>query len=163
MLLASRWLLAPLYMILCLILILIGLKAGQEGWHLAMHLFSGSDADLILGILSIIDMVLVGNLLVMVALSGYVSFVSPLDTVGNQEKPAWLGKLDPATIKMKLSASIVVISGIWLLKAYMSGKQFDNQTLMTAAGVHLIFVISTLILAFVDRIAFSAHREHDEA
>ncbi|MEK6805530.1 MAG: TIGR00645 family protein [Pseudomonadota bacterium] len=157
-LLASRWLLLPLYMVLSLILIAFGAKAMQEFWHLATHLFELTESQLVLATLSIIDMTLVASLIVMVALSGYETFISPFDTVGEMEKPSWLGKLDTGTVKVKLAISIVSISAIHLLKTYLSIETLDNARILTLTAVHLAFVGSALLLAYVDRIV--AHKAH---
>jgi uncharacterized protein (TIGR00645 family) len=156
-LLASRWLLVPLYGILLLILVVFSVKAGQELLHLVERVFEVDESHLTLAVLSLIDLVLVANLVVMVALSGYETFVSPFDTVGEMEKPGWLGKLDPGTVKLKLAASIVAISAIHLLKQYMSTETFDAQRIMVLTGVHLAFVVSALLLAFIDRMSFRDH------
>lgn len=153
-LLASRWLLVPLYALLLLILVVFTVKAGQEVLHLVSHVFDLDESHLVLAVLSLIDLVLVANLLVMVALSGYETFVSPFDTVGEMEKPGWLGKLDPGTVKLKLAASIVAISAIHLLKQYMTTETFDAQRILVLTVVHLAFVVSALILAFIDKMAF---------
>ena len=158
LILGSRWLLAPLYLVLCFILILFGIKAIQEVFHLAVGVLTQSDADLLLGTLTIIDLVLVANLLVMVALSSYETFVSRFDKVGDMEKPAWLGKLDPGTVKLKLAASIVAISSIHLLKVFMQTKELDSEKILVLLAVHLGFVVSALMMAWVDRIAFSAKK-----
>lgn len=160
LLLFSRWLLVPLYLILLTILIVFGVKAAQELVHLFGRVLQVTESELVLAVLTLVDMVLVANLLVMVALSGYETFVSRFDTVGEVEKPAWLGKLDPGTVKLKLAASIVAISAIHLLKLYMTQGPFDPQRVMVMTGVHLAFVLSALLLAYVDRLAFAAHREH---
>lgn len=158
LLLASRWLLLPIYLILCVFLAMFGLKAGQELVHVAGHIFEMSENDLVLATLSVIDMTLVAGLLVMVSLSGYETFVSRFDSVGEMEKPSWLGKLDPGTVKLKLAVSIVSISAIHLLKTYLSSAGLTTEQILTATAVHLAFVASALMLAFVDRIAFAAHR-----
>ena len=155
--LASRWLLMPLYAILLLILTVFVLKAGQETAHIFGSVFEEDEAHLVLRVLSLIDMVLVANLLVMVALSGYETFVSPFDTVGEMEKPGWLGKLDPGTVKLKVAASIVAISAIHLLKQYMTTETYDQNRLLTLTAVHLAFVLSALLLAWVDKISAKNH------
>jgi uncharacterized protein (TIGR00645 family) len=151
--LAARWLLLPLYAVLMLILVVFLLKAGQEVVHIFGGVFVEDEAHLVLRVLSLIDMVLVANLLVMVALSGYETFVSPFDTVGEMEKPGWLGKLDPGTVKLKVAASIVAISAIHLLKQYMTTETYDQNRLLTLTAVHLAFVVSALLLAWVDKMS----------
>lgn len=158
LLLSSRWLLVPLYLVLSLILIAFGAKAAQEFWHLATHLFELTESQLVLATLSIIDMTLVASLIVMVALSGYETFVSRFDTVNEMEKPSWLGKLDPGTVKIKLAVSIVSISAIHLLKTYLSNEALDNARIYTLTAVHLAFVVSALLLAYLDKIA--SHKAH---
>jgi uncharacterized protein (TIGR00645 family) len=156
-LLASRWLLVPLYGLLLLVLLVFAVKAAQELLHIVTSLFVVEEAQLVLAVLSLIDMVLVANLVVMVALSGYETFVSPFDKVGGMERPGWLGKLDPGTVKLKVAASIVAISAIHLLKQYMNVANFDAQRILVLTGVHLAFVTSALMLAFVDRLAEKPH------
>lgn len=159
LLLGSRWLLVPLYVMLMLVLVVFSVRAALEIWHLFGHLLDLSESQVILATLSLIDMVLIGNLVVMVALSGYETFVSRVDIQPGVEKPAWLGKYDPGTIKLKVSASLVAISAINLLRNYLDTAAFDVVKLSTLTGVHLAFVVSALILAWVDKIAFSEHRE----
>jgi uncharacterized protein (TIGR00645 family) len=162
--LLSRWLLAPLYLVLITVLILFTVKAVQEVIHLFAIIWTVSETDLILSVLALVDMVLVANLLVMVILSSYETFVSALDTAEGQEKPSWLGKIDAATIKIKLAVAIVAISSIHLLKAFMTSPSQDtneplwNNELFWLVVIHLTFVISALVMAWIDRIAFAPHR-----
>lgn len=153
-LLFSRWLLFPLYLMLMLVLVVFSVSAFRELKHLFTHLNEVTETELILSALALIDLSLVGGLVVMVAMSGYESFVSKFDVNDEYERPAWLGKLDLGTVKLKLAASIVSISGIHLLKNYMSAKDVDNQDLLVLAVVHLTFVGSALLLAVVDRTSF---------
>lgn len=159
LMLGSRWLLVPLYFVLMAILVIFAVKALQELGHLFMHVTEITEAELVLAVLSLIDMTLVASLLVMVALSGYETFVSRFDTVGEMEKPGWLGKLDPGTVKLKLAASIVAISAIHLLKLYMTAQTFDAERVLVMTTVHLAFVVSALLLAWVDKLAFAHHRD----
>lgn len=162
--LLSRWLLAPLYLVLITVLILFTVKAVQKVMHLFTIIWTVSETDLILSVLVLVDMVLVANLLVMVILSSYETFVSALDTAEGQEKPSWLGKIDAATIKIKLAVAIVAISSIHLLKAFMTSPSQDtnqplwNNELFWLVVIHLTFVISALVMAWIDRIAFAPHR-----
>jgi len=156
--LGSRWLLVPLYLVLGLLLLAFAIRSVIELLHIFQTLLDMSETDLVLAALSLIDLVLIGNLIVMVALSGYETFVSRIDTVPEMEKPGWLGKYDPGTIKLKVAASLVAISAIHLLKNYLAHDALDVTRMLTLTAVHLAFVVSALILAFVDRIAFSAHR-----
>ncbi len=158
-LLGSRWLLVPLYIVLLLILVVFAIKAGAELIHLFEQALNISEIDLVLTALSLIDLALVGDLLVMVALSSYEAMVSSINTDANAEKPGWLGKYDAGTIKLKVASSLVAISAIHLLKTYLNATDLPLDRLLTMTAVHLAFVVSALILAFVDKIAFAAHRE----
>ena len=154
----SRWLLAPVYLALAATLILFTVKAFQEVFHLFATITTTSEADLILSVLTLIDLALVANLLVMVILSGYETFVSKLDVAEGQEKPSWLGKIDAATLKIKLAIAIVAISSIHLLKAFMKLGSGDHEQLFWLVVIHLTFVLSALLIAVIDRIAFAPHR-----
>ncbi|MBF0269746.1 MAG: TIGR00645 family protein [Alphaproteobacteria bacterium] len=158
---ASRWLLAPMYLGLALVLIILAISFGIEGVHMLSGLVTTGEGDIILATLGLIDIVLVANLVVMVILSGYENFVSTIDTARNEkDAPDWMGKVDAGTLKIKVAASIVAISSIHLLKAFMNIRDYPNDKLIGMVGIHMTFVISALLLAWIDKIAFAAHREH---
>lgn len=156
----GRWLLVPLYVGLTLILLLFTGKFVQEFIHLVPRLWEMAETDLILTTLTLVDLVLVANLLVMVILSGYENFVSRIDVPNKADQLSWMGKLDAGSLKIKVAASIVAISSIHLLKAFMNAKDVDNEKLMWLVIIHMTFVISALLLAWVDKIAFATHRDH---
>lgn len=166
--LVSRWMLVPLYLLLVVVLILFAIKSGQEVIHLFGGIMTMSESSLVLSALALVDLVLVANLVVMVVLSGYETFVSSIDTTGDYEKPTWLGKIDAAMIKLKLAVAVVAISSIHLLKAFMSAPPDDNavltalwaERLVWMVMVHMTFVASALAMAWVDRLAFAPHRGH---
>lgn len=160
LLFASRWLLAPVYLGLSLALIALGVKFFQEAFHLMTHILSTPEADMVLSVLALIDMVLVGSLIIMVMLSGYENFVSRLDEATQGEKLGWLGKLDAGTLKLKVAASIVAISSIHLLRIFMGvgSGQYTNSQIMWYVIIHLTFVVSAVLLAVLDRMAFASHR-----
>ena len=149
---ASRWLLAPIYLGLSFGLLLLGLKFFQEVFHVLPLVFSTKEADLVLIILSLIDLSLVGGLIVMVMLSGYENFVSNIDLDHAGEKLHWLGKMDAGSLKQKVAASIVAISSIHLLKKFMNAQTIDNDKLMWFVIIHLTFVVSAIGMAYVDRL-----------
>ena len=149
---ASRWLLAPIYLGLSFGLLLLGLKFFQEVFHVLPMVFSTKEADLVLLILSLIDLSLVGGLLVMVMLSGYENFVSSIDIEEGQEKLSWLGKMDAGSLKQKVAASIVAISSIHLLQKFMNAQSIDNEKLMWYVIIHMTFVLSAIGMAYVDRL-----------
>ena len=149
---ASRWLLAPIYLGLSFGLLLLGLKFFQEVIHVMPLVFATKEADLVLIILSLIDLSLVGGLIVMVMLSGYENFVSNIDLDHDAEKLSWLGKMDAGSLKQKVAASIVAISSIHLLKKFMNAQVIDNDKLMWFVIIHLTFVVSAIGMAYVDKI-----------
>lgn len=151
MLYASRWVLAPVYLGLSAALFLLGAKFFQEVLHALPLVFSMSESDLVLLVLSLVDIALVGGLLVMVMFSGYENFISQIDVDDNTEKLSWLGKLDAGSLKQKVAASIVAISSIHLLKAFMNANQIDNDKLMWFVIIHLTFVLSAMGMAYVDK------------
>ena len=136
---ASRWMLAPIYLGLSVGLVLLGIKFFEEVLHALPS------------VLALVDMALVGGLLVMVMLSGYENFISSIDIKEGQEKLAWLGKLDSGSLKQKVAASIVAISSIHLLQAFMNAQRLSNDKLMWYVIIHLTFVLSALGMAYVDK------------
>ncbi len=148
---ASRWVLAPIYLGLSAGLFLLGVKFFQEVLHTIPLVVSMKEADLILVVLSLVDMALVGGLLIMVMFSGYENFVSRIDVSEGTEKLSWLGKLDSGSLKQKVAASIVAISSIHLLRAFMSAQTIPNDKLMWFVIIHITFVLSALGMAYVDK------------
>jgi uncharacterized protein (TIGR00645 family) len=152
LLFAMRWLLAPLYFGLGLLLIMFAVQFFRELIHIFETATSIVEVDLILASLTLIDLTLVASLVVMVMLSGYENFVSKLDIGDTEKSLAWLGKLDAGSLKIKVAASIVAISSIHLLKAFMNYEDVATEKLIMLIVTHLTFVISALLLAVMDRI-----------
>ncbi len=159
LLFACRWLLAPLYLGLSLALVALGVKFFEHAYHAVVHVFVLEEAQLVLIVLALIDIVLVGSLIVMVMFSGYENFVSRIDMGDGTDAPAWLGKLDSGTLKLKVAISIVAISSIHLLRVFMEAPAIDNEKIKWYVILHLTFVVSALLLGVLDRMAFSTHRE----
>lgn len=149
---AARWLLAPIYLGLSLGLLILAIKFFQEIIHVIPNIFSLLESEVILLLLSLIDMALVGGLLVMVMISGYENFVSQLDIDENKEKLNWLGTMDSSSLKMKVAASIVAISSIHLLRIFMDAKNVDPQHLMWYVIIHMTFVISAFAMGYLDKL-----------
>jgi len=150
---ASRWVAAPLYLGLSVALLLLGIKFFQELAHTFPIILEMKETDLVLLILSLVDLALVGGLIVMVMFSGYENFVSQINIDDGDEKLSWLGKLDSGSLKQKVAASIVAISSIHLLKKFMgAGETVDETSMMWFVIVHLTFVISALGMAYVDKL-----------
>ena len=153
MLYASRWLLAPVFLGLSLALLALGIKFFQELVHLLPSVLEMSESDLVLTILALVDLALVGSLLVMVMFSGYENFVSQMDIREGGEKLAWLGKLDAGSLKLKVAASIVAISSIHLLRIFVNVEKIDDNKLYWYVVIHLTFVVSAFIVAYMDKIS----------
>ena len=157
----ARWLMAPFYVGLAVALAALLVVFVND----AIHEFSGiatmSAEKAILMVLSLIDLSLAGNLLLIVIFSGYENFVSKIDTGDDEDRPGWMGTVDFSGLKMKLIASIVAISAIALLKAFMrlaEGEAVDDRMLAWLVGIHLTFVVSGVFLALMDLIASKAEK-----
>ncbi|MFC6440702.1 TIGR00645 family protein [Bowmanella sp. JS7-9] len=148
---ASRWLLAPIYFGLSLALIALGVKFFQEVFHLMPVIFEIKEADLVLVVLSLIDIALVSGLIIMVMFTSYENFVSRIDLGENTEKLSWLGTLDTNSLKSKVAASIVAISSIHLLKVFMNATNIANDKLMWYVLMHLTFVVSAFAMGMLDK------------
>ncbi len=160
---AARWLLAPVYLGLSLGLLALAIKFFEEIWHVLPNIFSIAEADLILTLLSLVDMTLVGGLLVMVMFSGYENFVSALDIAEHKEKLNWLGKMDASSLKNKVAASIVAISSIHLLRVFMDAKNVPDNKLMWYVIIHLTFVLSAFVMGYLDWLSRHEHHTHHSA
>jgi uncharacterized protein (TIGR00645 family) len=148
----SRWLMAPFYLGLVVALAVLLYKFFMLLWEFVLHAPAAKEADIILGVLSLIDVSLAGNLILIVVFSGYENFVSKIDADGHQNWPEWMRKVDFAGLKQKLLASIVAISAIQVLEAFMNIEaDFNAQKIGWQVAVLLVFVISTLMLALSDR------------
>jgi uncharacterized protein (TIGR00645 family) len=167
----SRWMLAPFYLGLVVGIGMILVKFGQELFHILPHVFQGTESELILAVLTLVDMSLVANLLLIIIFSGYENFVSKIDTAGHEDRPEWMGKVDFSGLKVKVIASIVAISAIELLKAFVNvGAQIDaaaatpgaewtwtaaDKAIAWKVGIHMILVVSGVLFATMDKIAES--------
>jgi uncharacterized protein (TIGR00645 family) len=149
---SARWILAPIYLGLSLTLLALAIKFFQEVLYILPNVFQIAEADLILKILTLIDIALVGGLLVMVMFSGYENFVSRLDIDESEDKLSWLGKMDATSLKNKVAASIVAISSIHLLKIFMNAQNIDNDKLLWYVIIHITFVASAFGMGVLDRI-----------
>lgn len=150
---ASRWLMAPIYVGLALALAGLVVVFTRELIHEAPHLFSMDPEDAILVILSLIDLSLAGNLLLIVIFSGYENFVSRIDKTELEDRPEWMGTVDFSALKMKLLASIIAISAVALLKQFMIMGEpgaLSKEHLVFLIAIHLTFVTSGLLMAAMD-------------
>jgi uncharacterized protein (TIGR00645 family) len=138
--------------------VILLIKFMQELWHLALIAFSGTEADVILGVLSLVDLALTGSLLLIIIFSGYENFVSKIDHSTHRDWPEWMGTIDFTALKLKLLSSIVAISAIHLLQQFMSiriGQEgmtpANDRELFWYVTIHVVFVISSVLLALSDR------------
>jgi uncharacterized protein (TIGR00645 family) len=154
---ASRWLLAPFYLGLALSLIVLLITFLFEFAHIAMHAFDSTESQIILGLLALVDLALTGSLVVIVIFSGYENFVSKIDHSGHRDWPEWMGTIDFTALKLKLLSSIVAISAIQLLKQFMSIATVSDRDLFWLVLIHVVFVVSSVLLALSDRISGSSH------
>jgi uncharacterized protein (TIGR00645 family) len=150
----SRWLMAPFYVGLIASLFILLFVFVREFITFLVHTATATEADVILGVLALIDLSLTANLVLIVVFSGYENFVSKIDPEGHPDWPEWMSKIDFSGLKQKLLASIVAISAIQVLKAFMNlEKTINEKTLPWLVAIHLVFVISGLLLAWTDHIS----------
>jgi uncharacterized protein (TIGR00645 family) len=152
----SRWLVAPFYFGLALALAVLLVVFFREVWDEIIGLRDITPSRAIVMALSLIDLSLVGNLLVIVIFSGYENFVAKIHTGDSEERPAWMGLIDFSGLKMKMMGSIVAISAVALLQAFVKlgeGEHIPTVEIAWLVGVHLTFVVSGLLLAIMDYVA----------
>jgi uncharacterized protein (TIGR00645 family) len=152
---ASRWLLAPIYLGLAASLLLLLINFAQKSVSLVSHALTAGSDETIIGVLSLIDLSLMANLLLMVIFAGYENFISELE-LEHKDKPEWMGHVGFGDLKLKLMTSIVAISAIHVLEDFMHVEQVSDRELMWAAGIHVVFVVSGLLLALMDRVSTTA-------
>ena len=153
----SRWLLAPFYLGLVAAIALLLVKFAKEFWHLLPTVVSGTGGDVMVGVLTLVDVALVANLLLIIIFAGYENFVSKIDTGDHEDRPDWMGHVSFSDLKIKVIGSIVAISGIELLKAFVNVDAYTTEQLAWKVGLHLTFVVSGVMFALMDRLAGKAH------
>ncbi len=153
---ASRWLLAPFYIGLVGALLILLWSFMAELGRFFMEIPNLTVSKAVLGVLSLIDLSLAGNLLLIVIFSGYENFVSKFSFNNHEDRPEWQGTVDFSALKLKLIASIVAISGIHLLKIFMNVSEVTDREVQWMIIIHLVFIVSGVMLALMDKIAVSA-------
>jgi uncharacterized protein (TIGR00645 family) len=149
----SRWLLAPFFIGLLLAILALLLKFVKALWVLAHDMFTVSADQLIVSILSLVDAALIASLLLIIGFSGYENFVSKIGVGEHEDRPAWMGKVGFADLKIKLMGAIVAISAVELLKAFINVDESSPwQPLAWKVGIHVTFVISGVLFAITDKI-----------
>jgi uncharacterized protein (TIGR00645 family) len=152
----SRWLLAPFYLGLAFCLLLMLFHFGRELLHFVVKIPGATESDVILGVLALIDLTFTANLVLIVIFSGYENFVSKFEHE-DQDRPEWMTKVDFGGLKQKLMTSIVAISAIQVLKAFMNINQTagepDTIKLAWLVGIHVLFLGSLLAVVIADRVS----------
>jgi uncharacterized protein (TIGR00645 family) len=149
---ASRWIQAPLYAGLIVAELLYAYKFLVELWEMVTHIHKMDETVFMLGVLGLIDVTMVANLLTMVVIGGYATFVSKLDLESHPDRPDWLTHVDPGTIKIKLAASLIGISSIHLLKAFVDVANENPEHIKWKIFIHMTFLASAILLAWTDKI-----------
>lgn len=157
---ASRWLLAPIYLGLCLAMLPLLFAFLKELWHLGSNIAVATETEVILGVLTLVDLAMTGALLIIVIFSGYQNFVSRIELTGHKDWPDWMGSIDFSGLKLKILASIVAISAVELLKEFMglaNVSAADERRLFWLVVIQVVFVVSSVVLAFADWLGGAAH------
>ena len=157
----SRWLMAPVYLGLIAALGILIVTFFRELYLQAPQILTMDETDIILLVLTLVDLSLAGNLVLIILFTGYESFVSKLESAkGDPDRPDWMGTLDFSGLKIKLIASIVAISGIHLLKIFMNLANYTEQQLLWYTIIHLTFIFSGVCVAAMDWLEEKAHEVH---
>ena len=156
---ASRWVQAPLYGGLIVAECLYAYKFLTELWEMVHDIRELPETVFMLGVLSLIDITMVANLLTMVIIGGYATFVSKIELEGHRDKPDWLSHVDPGTIKVKLAASLIGISSIHLLKAFVNVANVSPEHIKWQIFIHMTFLASAILLAWTDKL-MQKERKH---
>jgi uncharacterized protein (TIGR00645 family) len=158
---SSRWLMAPVYLGLIGALAILIVTFFRELYLHAPHIMQTDEAEIILLVLTLVDLSLAGNLVLIVLFSGYENFVSKMEMAHkDRDRPEWMGTIDFSGLKIKLIGSIVAISGIHLLKIFMNLSNYTQQQLLWYVTIHLTFVFSGAAVAVMDWIEEKAHEAY---
>ena len=162
---AARWILAPFYVGLILTLILLLIKFVEEFVKFVSIIWTADFKATELALLSMLDLALLGNLVLIIVFAGYENFVSKIESAeGSVDRPEWMGRVDFSGLKLKLIGSLVAISVIELLKDFMEADDGEvNDGLIWRIAIHMVFVISGLLFAVMDTIAARTDRMVNEA
>jgi uncharacterized protein (TIGR00645 family) len=151
----SRWMQMPVYLGLIVASLLYAAKFMIQLWYLFSNFFTLTENTIMLSILGLIDISMVINLLVVVFIGGYWTFVSKIEFEKHVDKPDWLTKINAGTLKIKLIISLVSISGVHLLKTFIDIHNIPLQDALLQIGIHIVFLLSAVILAYTDKIMHS--------
>ena len=156
----SRWLQLPLYLGLIVAQAVYVYFFGVELLHLVHKLPSLVESEIMLIVLGLIDVVMISNLLIMVIVGGYETFVSRLNLTGHPDEPDWLSHVNANLLKVKLATAIIGISSIHLLKTFINAENLDDKVLMWQTIIHMAFVFSAIAIAYIDKLMSHADAKH---
>ena len=166
----SRWLQLPLYVGLIVAQIVYVVLFLKELWHLSLHALEFTEQQIMLLVLGLIDVVMISNLLVMVIVGGYETFVSRLNLEGHPDEPEWLSHVNASVLKIKLAMAIIGISSIHLLRTFIeAGNLGTSRTTYTEVGVmwqtiiHMLFILSAIGIAYVEKISSGSEQAANAA
>ncbi|GBG02855.1 UPF0114 protein [Azospira sp. I13] len=149
---SSRWLQAPLYLGLIVAQGIYVVQFMMELSHLVADIAHLDEAKTMLIVLGLIDVVMIANLLIMVIIGGYETFVSRLDIEGHPDQPEWLSHVNAGVLKVKLATALIGISSIHLLKSFINAAQLEDRVLTWQVGIHIVFVFSAFMMAITDKV-----------
>lgn len=149
---ASRWLLAPFFLGLIVAILVLLVKFFKELASLVANVWTTSEYDAVISILTLVDTSLIASLLLIIVFSGYENFVSKIGVGEHEDRPAWMGKVGFSDLKIKLIGAIVAISAVELLKAFLVSTNYSNEQLAWKVAIHLTFVLSGVMFAVTDYI-----------
>ncbi|MEP9328749.1 TIGR00645 family protein [Paraburkholderia phymatum] len=156
----SRWLQVPLYLGLIVAQAVYVVLFLKEVWHLVSHSMTLDETNIMLVVLGLIDVVMISNLLIMVIVGGYETFVSRLGVEGHPDEPEWLDHVNAGVLKVKLSMALISISSIHLLKTFINPDQHTQHAVMWQVIIHVAFLVSAVVMALVDRLTTHTHPAH---
>jgi uncharacterized protein (TIGR00645 family) len=149
---ASRWLQLPLYVGLIFVQGLYAWRFAVEVYELLTTAHHMTETEVMMSVLGLIDIVLISNLLIMVVIGGYETFVSRLNLNGHPDEPEWLGRVSSGTLKIKLALSLVSIASIHLLRTFIDTEHQTDHAIMWQVIILLVFILAALVTAWIDRI-----------
>ena len=157
----SRWLQAPLYLGLIVAQGVYVYQFMLELVHLVTKMGSLTETEIMLMVLGLIDVVMIANLLVMVIVGGYETFVSRLDLENHPDQPEWLSHVNASVLKVKLAMALIGISSIELLRTFINAEHLEDRVIIWRVAIHVTFLVSALALAYTDKIMISSMTTHN--
>ncbi|WP_134323686.1 TIGR00645 family protein [Cumulibacter soli] len=157
----SRWLQAPLYLGLIVAQAVYVILFWKDLIHLIQDFSTLNEEDIMLIVLGLVDVVMIANLLIMVIIGGYETFVSRINMRGHPDEPEWLSHVNPNVLKVKLAMSIIGISSIHLLKTFIEAHDIPGEVMMWQTLIHMAFILSAIGLAWIDRMSQAPARPSD--